>query len=134
MLRLIPLLIIPVIFYNLIALGGGVIAHHDIQDLLSADHGVTIHMFSRDYWKFGFGAMVILVSLMLLFVKVVKSTRTTSRDIVNHGSSLVPFSIALIAFIVLKGCATTPFFFIVAMTVFDVVAGYTISIVAAEHD
>ncbi|MEJ0041008.1 MAG: hypothetical protein WDM81_01695 [Rhizomicrobium sp.] len=33
-----------------------------------------------------------------------------------------------------KGFASTPFFFIVVMTLFDVTAGYTISIVAAEHD
>jgi hypothetical protein len=33
-----------------------------------------------------------------------------------------------------KGFSTSVFFFVVVMTAFDVVAGYTISIVAAEHD
>jgi len=41
---------------------------------------------------------------------------------------------SLIEFIIAKGFASTPFFFILVMTLFDVVAGYTISIVAAEHD
>jgi hypothetical protein len=134
MFRLFPLLIIPLIIYNLFALGGGVIGHYDIQDLLSIKHSVSIHMFSGDYWNFSFGDLLILVSLILLFVEVVKATRTTANEIINHGLSLLVFVVALIEFITLKGFATSPFFFIMAMTLFDVIAGYTISIVAAEHD
>jgi hypothetical protein len=134
MFRLLPLLVIPLIVYNLFALGGGVIGHYDIQDLLSLNHSVSVHMFSGDYWKFSFGDLLVLVSLMLLFVEVVKATRTTANEIINHGLSLLVFVIALIEFITLKGFATSPFFFIMVMTLFDVIAGYTISIVAAEHD
>ncbi|HEY7978083.1 MAG TPA: hypothetical protein VID67_07805 [Rhizomicrobium sp.] len=134
MFRLFPLLIIPLIIYNLFALGGGVIGHYDIQDLLSLNHSVPIRMFSGEVWKFSFGDLLVLVSLLLLFVEVVKATRTTAREIINHGLSMLVFVVALIEFITLKGFATSPFFFIMAMTLFDVIAGYTISIVAAEHD
>jgi hypothetical protein len=91
-------------------------------------------MFSGEVWKFSFGDLLVLVSLLLLFVEVVKATRTTAREIINHGLSMLVFVVALIEFITLKGFATSPFFFIMAMTLFDVIAGYTISIVAAEHD
>lgn len=134
MFRLFPLLIVPIIIYNLFALGGGGIGHYDIQDLLSIKHAVGIKMFSGDTWLFSFGDLLVLGSLLLLFVEVVKATRTTSNEIINHGLSMLTFVIALIEFITLKGFATTPFFFIMMMTLFDVVAGYTISIVAAEHD
>jgi hypothetical protein len=141
MFRLFPLLIIPVIIYNLFALGGGVIGHYDIQDLLLActasgapHHAVGIKMFSGDTWFFSFGDLLVLVSLLLLFVEVVKATRTTANEIINHALSMLVFVIALIEFITLKNFATSPFFFIMVMTLFDVVAGYTISIVAAEHD
>lgn len=134
MLRLFPLLIIPLVIYNLFALGGGVIGHHDIQDLLSLNHAVSFRMFSGDAWKFSFGDLLVLISLLLLFVEVVKATRTTAKEIINHGLSMLIFVIALVEFITLKGFATSPFFFILAMTLFDVIAGYTISIVAAEHD
>lgn len=134
MLRLFPLLLIPIVLYNLIALGGGAILHHDIQDMLSIKNAVAIPMFSGDKWLFSFGDFLVLLSLALLFVEVVKATRTTSREIINHGLSMLTFIVALIEFIVLRGFATTPFFFILMMTFFDVVAGYTISIVAAEHD
>lgn len=134
MFRLFPLLLLPVVIYNLIALGGGTILHHDIQDMLSYNHALSIKMFSGDIWKFSFGDFLILLTLALLFVEVVKATRTTAREIINHGLSMLTFVVALIEFITLKGFASTPFFFILFMCLFDVVAGYTISIVAAEHD
>jgi hypothetical protein len=134
MFRIFPLLLLPVILYNLIALGGGVILHNNVQDMLSYDHALSITMFSGDQWKFSFGDFLILLTLALLFVEVVKATRTTKHEIINHGLSLLTFVAALVEFIVLKGFATTPFFFIIMMALFDVVAGYTISIIAAEHD
>jgi len=134
MFRLFPLLLLPVILYNLIALGGGVFMHMNIQEALSYQHALTIHLFSGDDWKFSFGDFMVLMTIALLFIEVVKATRTTSREIVNHGLSMLTFVVALIEFITLKGFGSTPFFFIVVMCLFDVIAGYTISIVAAEHD
>jgi hypothetical protein len=127
-------MLLPVVIYNLIALGGGTLLHHDIQDMLSCNHALTITMFSGDKWRFSFGDFLVLLTLALLFVEVVKATRTTSREIINHGLSMLTFVVALVEFITLKGFASTPFFFITAMCLFDVIAGYTISIVAAEHD
>ena len=134
MFRLFPLLLIPLVIYNLIALGGGAIMHADIQDMLSYDHALAIKMFSGDIWRFSFGDFLVLFTLGLLFVEVVKATRTTSREIINHGLSMLILLAAVVEFITLRGFASTPFFFIVVMCLFDVVAGYTISIVAAEHD
>ena len=118
--------------YNIFAFGGNVAGHHDIQAMLSATSSIT--MFSGDHWNVSGGDFLVLLSLILLFVEVVKATRTTSTELINHGLSMLVFVLALIEFITLKGFATTPFFLITFMTLFDVVAGYTISIVAAEHD
>ena len=52
----------------------------------------------------------------------------------SNALSMLVFVVALIEFITLKGFATSTFFFLMLYTLFDVVAGYTISIVAAEHD
>ena len=46
---------------------------------------------------------------------------------------MLTFSAALVEFIVLKGFGTSTFFFITAMCLFDVVAGYTISIVSSRR-
>ena len=131
MLRLIPLLIIPIAIYNLFALGGNV-AGHNVQDMLTSPF--SLRMFSGDEWKISFSDFLMLFGVALLFVEVVKATRTTSKEIINHGLSMLVFVAALVEFITLKGFATSTFFFLTLFTLFDVVAGYTISIVAAEHD
>jgi hypothetical protein len=132
MLRLFPLLIIPIAIYNFVALGGNVAGHHDIQSIITSTF--TITMFSGDAWKISFADFLLLSGVALLFVEVIKATRTTSNELINHGLSMLVFVVALIEFITLKGFATSTFFFLMLYTLFDVVAGYTISIVAAEHD
>jgi hypothetical protein len=131
-LRIFPLLIIPIIIYMLFAFGGGISGHDDIAKVLS--HGVDIPMFSGSIWHFSLGDLIVLITIILLFVEIVKATRTTSREIINHALSMLTFVVALICFIALKGFATSTFFLILTMNLFDVIAGYTISIVAAEHD
>ena len=131
MLRSFPLMIIPVVLYMLFAFGGGATGHADIAKVLS--NGIDIRMFSGDTWHFSMGDLLVLLALVTLFVEIVKATRTTSHEIINHGLAMLTFVVALVCFITLKGFSTSPFFIILAMTFFDVVAGYTISIVAAEH-
>lgn len=126
--RFFPLLLIVVIIYNVIAFAGG----HNVPDTLNS--AANIHMFSGDVWHYSLGDVLVTLGLVLLFVEIIKSTRTTSNQIVNHGLSMLTFVVALVEFIVLKGFATSTFFQILAMCLIDVVGGYTISIVAAEHD
>jgi hypothetical protein len=129
--RFFPLLLIAVIIYNIVAFGTG-LTHHDVYATL--DSAMTIRMFSGDEWRYSFGDVLVTLSLVLLFIEIVKSTRTGSNQIVNHGLSMLTFVIALVEFIVLHGFATSTFFFILVMCLIDVVGGYTISIIAAEHD
>jgi hypothetical protein len=133
MFRIFPLLLISVVIYNLLALGHG-LASHDAMQAFLTQTGHTFDMFSTDRWNVTIGDLLILLSLGLLFVEIVKATRTTRRELLNHGLSAIVFVVALIEFITVKGFSTSVFFFIVAMAAFDVVGGYTISIVAAEHD
>jgi hypothetical protein len=132
MLRVFPLILITVILYNLLVFGGSAIGNHDLQPFLA--RGVEILLVSGDKWRFDFGDLLILVTFVLLFAEIIKATRTSSREIINHGLSMLTFVIALLEFITLKGFATSTFFFITIMSLFDVVAGYTISIVTAEHN
>jgi hypothetical protein len=129
--RFFPLLLIAVIVYNILAFGTG-LTHHDVYGTLNS--AATIHMFSGDDWRYSIGDLLVTFSLVLLFIEIVKSTRTSSRQIVNHGLSMLTFVVALVEFIVLHGFATSTFFLILIMCLIDVVGGYTISIIAAEHD
>ena len=133
MFRIFPVLLIVLIVYNVLAVIHGFAGNEAMQDFLQRQH-VTFHMFSGDSWDYSLGDLVLTIGFVCLFVEIVKATRTTRRDLVNHGLAVLVFIIALVEFIVVKGFSTSVFFFVLVMTLFDVVAGYTISIVAAEHD
>jgi hypothetical protein len=131
MLRAVPLILIAVAAYNALVFGGAAMGH-DAVSLLSQSFAVPV--FSGDSWKNSLGDGVVALTLILLFIETVKATRTDRRQIINHALSMLTFTGALTEFIALKGFATSTFFLITAMCLFDVVAGYTISIIAAKRD
>jgi hypothetical protein len=131
--RIFPVLLIVIILYNVLAVANGFSGNEAMQSFLAREH-VTFHMFSGDSWDFSLGDVVLSIGFICLFVEVLKATRTTRRELIHHGLAVLVFAIALVEFIVVKGFSTSVFFFVLVMTVFDVVAGYTISIVAAEHN
>jgi hypothetical protein len=131
MLRAFPLILIAVGAYNALVFGGAAMGH-DAGFLLSQNF--IVRVFSGDAWKISLGDGLVALALVLLFVETVKATRTSHREIVNHALSLLTFVGAVVEFIVLKGFGTSPFFLITAMCLFDVVAGYTISIIGAKRD
>lgn len=132
MFRAFPTILIAVAIYNLLAFGGLATGHADIGGMLAL--GADVPMFSGGVWHITLTDGFVALSLVFLFVEVIKATRTSTREIINHALSLLTFIGALLEFIMLKGFATSAFFFIMAMCLFDVVAGYSISIVAAKRD
>ena len=126
------MILVAVILYNLVFFGGGTMGHHDMQAVL--DHSFSLKMFSGDDWRITVGDLLLLVGLLTLFIETLKAARHNSRELLNHAFSMLTFCVALVEFIVLKGFSTSVFFLITAMCLFDVVAGYTISIVAAKRD
>ena len=131
MLRTFPMILIAVAAYNLLVFGGGA-AGHDAAALLA--HSITVPMSSGDAWKISAGDALVTLTLALLFIEVVKATRASQREIINHALSLLTFIAAVVEFLVLKGFATSTFFLITAMCLFDVVAGYSLSIITAKRD
>lgn len=127
-----PMILVPMILYNLVLFGGGLTGQHDMAAILN--QGFTLNMFSGDAWHITVADLFVLTSLIALFIEMVRSARSSSREILNHAFSMLTFCVALIEFIVLKGFSTSAFFFITAMCLFDVVAGYTISIITARRD
>ncbi len=131
MLRAFPMILLAVIAYNLLVFGGGA-SGHDVNALLG--QAVSIKVVSGDLWKITLGDGFVAAAMALLFIETVKATNTGRREIINHALSVLTFMGAVVEFLVLKGFGTSTFFFITAMSLFDVVAGYTISIIAARRD
>jgi hypothetical protein len=131
MLRAFPMILITVLLYNAMAFGGAASGHDSVSLLAQT---FTLHLFSGDAWKITLGDLFVALALTFLFIETVRATRNTTRELVNHALSMLTFSAALVEFITLKGFGTTTFFFIMAMCLFDVVAGYTISIIATRRN
>jgi hypothetical protein len=125
-LRSLPLIVLAFILYNVMVLLFGV----DVLD----KNLFEIHMLSGGIWKFNWGHLIILATLMLLFIELVKSTYTNASSLVDHGLSMVVFIACLIEFLMTPQAATSVFFLIVVATAIDVVAGFTIGIRVAQRD
>ena len=131
MLRAFPKMLIAVLLYNVLVFGGGAM-NHPAASLLAQNFPVTV--VSGDVWKISVSDALIALSLVLLFVEIIKATRTSRREILNHALSTLTLMGAVAEFAVLKGFGTSTFFLITLMCLFDVVAGYTVSIVTARRD
>ena len=134
MLIALPLLVIPVILYNIVVLsglgGGGLTAADDAlrQAMFS------IPMASGASWNVGVGDLILFLSLILLFFELLKSTSSQKVAIVNHALSMILFVVCLVEFLLIRGFATSTFFLIVTMVMLDVLAGFIVTIISARKD
>ncbi|PYE25262.1 hypothetical protein C8J32_104220 [Rhizobium sp. PP-CC-3A-592] len=130
MLASIPLLILPFALYNLAMTGalgaGGVAVFEETVTSLAMLSGAT--------WSMSVGDLLIVGSLVLLFVEILKATRTNSKTLVDHILSMVLFIVFLIEFLLMAGAATDVFFILMAISFIDVIAGFTISMRTAGRD
>jgi hypothetical protein len=85
-------------------------------------------------WVFTWGDLIILMTMLLLFVELLKSTYTSAASLLDHGFSMLVFIASLIEFLMVKQATSSVFFFIMIACLIDVVAGYTIGIRVARRD
>ena len=129
MLAAIPLMIVPLIAYNLVLIGligGGVSALGSTITSLSMMSGAT--------WTMSLGDLLIVVSLVLLFIEVLKATRTGSWSVIDHMLSMFVFVAFLVEFLLVRDAATHVFFILMVIAFIDVIAGFTVSIRSAGRD
>ncbi|HWU56883.1 MAG TPA: hypothetical protein VN175_15335 [Rhizomicrobium sp.] len=131
MLRAFPKMLIAVLAYNALIFGGSAMGY--AADIVLALN-VPVRVVSGDVWKISLGDGLVSLALVLLFIEIIKATRTSRREILNHALSTLILAGALAEFLVVKGFGTSTFFLITLMCLFDVVAGYTVSIVSARRD
>jgi hypothetical protein len=136
----IPWLLVAVIVYNLIAFTGGTPDPLTLQDGTHIIRSVfdsqlfSVGLISDGVWRLTIGDVVSIMTLVLLFVELIKSTRTGGSSIIDHALSTILFMICLVEFLVVKEAATSVFFFILVVTLIDVIAGFSITIRAARRD
>lgn len=124
-----PLLLVPLLVYNFFAflfMGGNPAGWSN--ELL------TIPMVSGVAWSLTSGDLLLVVGLVCLFLEVVKSTQSGRSSVVEHMLSTLVFVIFLVEFLLVGAAASSVFFILMMMAIFDVVAGFTVSITSAGRD
>ena len=125
MLGTLPLMAIVIIIYNVVIYLTG----------LSMESQITsISLISGAVWTISVGDLIVFVGLVLLFLELINATKTGASTIVNHALSMLVLLIALVQFIVLPQFGTSTFFALVLLALFDVIAGFTVTITAARRD
>ncbi len=136
MLIAIPLLFIPVVIYAIVIWSGSLIG---TGGLAAAEQALgeplfSIPMVSGSAWNVGTGDLILFLSLILLFFELLKSTSSQKVAIINHALSMILFVACLVAFLLMKGFATSTFFLILTMVMLDVLAGFIVTIISARKD
>ena len=141
-----PLILIPVLIYNIWAFGSTAAGTSgaDVREHLRNDVFLRVPMASQEAnvagamtqveWVLSFGDLMVLISLVLLFIELLKSTSTGTSAIFNHALSMLVFIICLVEFLLHPAFATSVFFLIMIMSLLDVLAGVVVTIVSARRD
>ena len=124
-----PLLIVSFVLYNLAAFlfFGGQPEGWDATVF-------RIPMVSGMTWNMNWGDLLIVISLGLLFVEILKSTRTGTSSILEHMLSTLVFVLFLVEFLLVGAAASSVFFILMIMALVDLTAGFTVSISGAGRD
>lgn len=130
MLIAIPLMILPLVLYNLALAGlfgsGGVAGLSQVV--------LAVPMLSGATWILSGADLLILVALVLLFVEILKATRNGSGSLLNHILSMLVFVAFLVEFLLVHDAATQVFFILLTIAFIDVVGGFVISVRSAGRD
>lgn len=129
-----PLLALPVLVYNLVALTlvGG-FASQDATTRFS-EPLFTVAMTSGSPWPVSLSDLLLAGSLVVLFIELLKSTTSRRIAIINHSLSMILFILCLVEFLLAPAFATSTFFLLTVMVLLDVLAGFIVTIVAARRD
>ena len=130
MLTNVPLMIVPFIVYNVVAIGFLGDGGNDVWQQMV----LGIPMLSGVTWQMTLGDLLITLGLFLLFFEIMKSTRIGASSIIDHLLSTFVFIAYLVEFLVVQSAAHAVFFILMVITFVDVVAGFSVSIRSASRD
>ncbi|GGB39503.1 hypothetical protein GCM10011316_09380 [Roseibium aquae] len=123
-----PLTVLPLLAYNLIVFSGGATNDPFQAQILS------VSMVSGARFTMVLGDLLITGALLVLFVEVLKATRTGTVALTDHILSMLVFVVYLVEFLVVGAAATSVFFILTVVTLIDVIAGFSITISGARRD
>ena len=128
-----PLMALPVLAYNLLALVLGGLRAPDAATRLAA-RIATVPMASHTGWPLSLGDLFVAGSLVVLFVELLKAASSRHAAVINHSLSMVLFIVCLVEFLLFPAFATSTFFLLTLMVLLDVLAGFIITLAAERRE
>jgi len=125
MLTAIPLTVVPLIIFNLVA--------HTVGNRWS-DVLLNLPLFGGSC-AITLSDLVVLVALVMLFFETLRSAAPTRTVMIaNHIVSTVLLIVYVVQFIIDPAAGDSLYLILTAIALFDVIAGFTISIRTAQRD
>ena len=94
----------------------------------------SIGLVSGATWTATVSDLFIVLGVFALYIEVFKATRTGTASVIDHSLSMLVFVAFLVEFLIYSGAGNSTFVILGLMSLLDVVAGFTITIVAARRD
>lgn len=127
--KYIPFFFFLLIIYNILAFSGGTGEQSVLEGTtfrVNLISGATLILDVND--------ILIILGVIALYIEIFKSTRTSVFSTVDHSLSMLVFVIFLVEFIVVENAGTSSFLILTLMSLFDVIAGFTVTLSAARRD
>lgn len=124
----------PLLALSLALFAGFNLTTDDAQRPWYHSDAFNISMMSGDVWHVTGGDVFLLFSMILLFVEILRATRSGGESIINHAFSVIVFVGSLMLFLTRPGYGNSTFFIFMSMTLLDFMAGFIITAVTARRD
>ncbi len=121
-----PLPVIPLILFNI-----GLFA---LSEPGFATELFSLSMMSGGVWAMTIADALVVIALIVLFFEIMKSTGIGRSAVLDHLLSTLVFIVYLVEFLLVSGAATSLFFTLMVIALIDVMAGFSVTIRAAQRD
>lgn len=125
MARFFPFMLLAVIAYGVTVAALGIPLSREL---------VSLGLPSGSAFTLTVSELLLTFATIVLFFELVSAASTKSRSLLSHGLSMVVFIACGLIFLFVPGFGTGTFVIITLMSLVDVIAGYSISILTARRD
>lgn len=126
MLKLIPLTGLVLLIYWLLSTNGFFPTNLERTFL-------RMHLPSGAWWGLSYGAMMLILGLIALFIEILKSTRTSDTSIIDHMLSTFVLAAYISMWLIVPSAGNSYFLILTLMSMIDVLAGFTVTINGAKR-
>lgn len=130
MISAIPLTIVPLILYNVIAF---VFAGGEATSPIWNSNLFTLTLTSGQPWTPTLAGLIQVVAVCLLGAEILKGVRYSKRSVLDTIVSSVVMVVYVVEFLAVSAAATSTFFLLTVIAIVDVATGIAITLGAAKR-